>query len=103
MTALMFALSWGGCIVAIALGWQIGLAALVAGVVLVAMLKSAWRDPDLASAESSSVGATATIDPVLAEQAEARGVSAALLTAEQRVLDRLAAQSAGESPQLQEL
>jgi hypothetical protein len=102
MTALMFALSWGGCIVAIALGWQIGLAFLVAGIVAVAMLRSAWRDPN--STAASSAGEVTAIDPVLAEQAEARGVSAALLTAEQRVLERLAAQhAAAETPQLQEL
>jgi hypothetical protein len=106
ITALTFGLSWGGCTLAIVLGWQMGLAIIVVGCTIIGALRSSWRDPkaiDRSAAQQS--GALPDIADEIIEQAAARGVSASVITAEQRVLQRLAEQAKAdaEHPQLQEL
>jgi hypothetical protein len=108
ITALTFGLSWGGCILAILLGWQIGIGIIVVGCIVISALRSSWRDPDAIDRyPAQQSGALPEVADEIAEQATARGVSASVITAEQRVLQRLAAQAKvdddAEHPQLQEL
>jgi hypothetical protein len=106
ITALTFGLSWGGCTSAIVLGWQIGLAIIVVGCIIIGALRSSWRDPEaIDKSAAQQFGALPEATNDIAEQAAARGVSTSVITAEQRVLQRLAEQAKAEPdhPQLQEL